>query len=159
MLVGKELKEYKVELYKIQNGICKLCKTNLDSDIQKNHLDHDHALEGINAGKVRGLLCHNCNVLEGIVRHKFNRSGLVRKGVHYESWLSSLMEYITSDNSDSRIHPGYLKDMVKKFSNLNKEEQQKILIEEFNITIDGTKQFLTKEYRKLLKSKLTKKEP
>lgn len=38
-----------------QNGLCCICQTELASD-RKPHLDHDHK-----TGKIRGILCPNCN--------------------------------------------------------------------------------------------------
>jgi hypothetical protein len=40
-----------------QNGLCAICKTpNAGDRINFFHVDHDHK-----TGKVRGLLCNNCN--------------------------------------------------------------------------------------------------
>lgn len=38
-----------------QNGRCAICET--DFETNKFHVDHDHA-----DGRVRGLLCHRCNI-------------------------------------------------------------------------------------------------
>ena len=38
MLKTKEIKEFKEELFNAQNGICSLCRLELDSDIQKKSL-------------------------------------------------------------------------------------------------------------------------
>jgi hypothetical protein len=45
-------------LYREQNGICKICEHS-DTGGRRNYLcvDHDHE-----TGKVRGLLCHDCNI-------------------------------------------------------------------------------------------------
>jgi hypothetical protein len=55
------------ELLELQNGVCKLCKqpehirsTSASNPVKRLAVDHDH-----NTGKVRGLLCHNCNVMLG----------------------------------------------------------------------------------------------
>lgn len=47
------------EMYEAQAGQCCLCKVHFDSSSKstKPHLDHDHM-----TNKVRGLLCHRCNV-------------------------------------------------------------------------------------------------
>jgi len=42
----------KEKLFKEQKGLCAICKTST-----KLVIDHDHK-----TGKIRGLLCHNCNI-------------------------------------------------------------------------------------------------
>ena len=51
-----------VELLEKQNGVCAICKTDESGHNMTDHLliDHDHI-----TGKVRGLLCCNCNWLLG----------------------------------------------------------------------------------------------
>ena len=51
-----------VELFEKQNGVCAMCKTENSGHNMTDHLlvDHDHI-----TGKVRGLLCCNCNWLLG----------------------------------------------------------------------------------------------
>lgn len=64
---GITLKEYNI-IFINQNGLCKIC---LKPDVTKRRstvdgnlvVDHDHI-----TGKVRGLLCHNCNVALGSFR-------------------------------------------------------------------------------------------
>jgi hypothetical protein len=46
-----------IKKYKQQNGCCGCCKNKFT---RQPHLDHDHR-----TGKVRGLLCNNCNVALG----------------------------------------------------------------------------------------------
>lgn len=50
-------REEKLELLASQNGACALCGTTAPKTFRPWHLDHDH-----NTGKVRGVLCHHCNV-------------------------------------------------------------------------------------------------
>ena len=51
--------EYYYQMLKEQNGVCKIC-----GGVNKNgyslYIDHCHK-----TNKVRGLLCHNCNLLLG----------------------------------------------------------------------------------------------
>ena len=58
------------KLYSEQDGLCAICKRP-ESDIQQNSLcvDHDH-----DTGRIRGLLCHDCNV--GLGRFKDNTESL-----------------------------------------------------------------------------------
>ncbi|QDH49244.1 endonuclease [Pantoea phage Phynn] len=119
-ITKKEYPALKQALYDQQNGACAICKRPLEGDINKHHLDHDHALTGDNAGRVRGLLCNLCNGTEGIMKHKFNRSGLVAKDVEYIEWLENLLSYLKEDKSDNKIHDRFIPDKVKWFSRLTK---------------------------------------
>lgn len=59
------------EMRLAQKGACAVCKKPLG----KFHIDHDH-----NTGKVRGLLCHRCNVMIG--------------GWDDKEWLASALRYM-----------------------------------------------------------------
>lgn len=122
LLTAKTLKEEKLHLYSVQNGVCRICKRGLNPDVYSNHLDHDHALTGPRAGKVRGLLCSLCNAAEGQIKHKFDRSGLKGQDIDMVEWLKSLVEYHETCVHDSPIHPQFVPDRVKWFSRLNKTE-------------------------------------
>jgi hypothetical protein len=122
LLSGKLYKEQKQKLFEMQKGICPVCGRDLNPDVQQNHLDHDHALDGPEAGRVRGLLCNLCNAAEGQMKHKFNRSGLKGQEVDYLEWLENLLVYLRSDYKTNPIHPQYVSDSVKRFSRLGKPE-------------------------------------
>lgn len=49
------------EILALQNGSCKICKAHVPGGGGTWKVDHDHA-----TGKVRGLLCHKCNVGLGL---------------------------------------------------------------------------------------------
>ena len=147
-----KLKDYKVSLYKLQNGVCPLCNNELDKDIQKNHLDHDHALEGKNAGVCRGLLCGYCNTLEGTLLHKFNRSGLKSKTT-FQNYLKNLLTYYDKEN-DGMIHPKFFTDKIKAFTKLSKPEMihEIALIAPQESTGALDKKRLINIYRKVMKA-------
>ncbi|MGL6228552.1 MAG: endonuclease domain-containing protein [Culicoidibacterales bacterium] len=155
LLTAKTVKIEKERLYKEQYGICLICQKNLNTDIQKNHLDHDHALEGSNAGRVRGLLCGLCNTTEGMIKHKFNRSGLVAKENELVEWLENLLVYYKRDSSYNSIHPNYPTDMAKKFSRMSKPEMIAAL-KELSVEFDEsvTKEVLVKLYKKHFRNSL-----
>ncbi len=60
-----------------QNGKCLICGRNFDKIYfpQNTHIDHDHR-----TGKVRGLLCNNCNVILG---NAFDNLLILIKAIKY----------------------------------------------------------------------------
>jgi hypothetical protein len=155
LLVGKKFIEEKHRLYKEQNGVCCICGNELNPDVTSNHLDHDHSLEGPNAGKVRGLLCCLCNGLDGQLLHKFNSSGLVAKGADLNTWVTNWLSYQFRDLSNANIHPVYVNDKAKAFKYLNKPEMIAEL-ESINAVIPAkaTKAQLCSLYKKALRNYL-----
>lgn len=123
-LTTNTAKELKQRLFEEQDGCCLLCGCELNPDVMKNHLDHDHALDGNNAGRVRGLLCILCNPLDGIVLQKFNRSGLVSKKIEYIKWLENYIEYLKKDYSENDFHPNFIPDTIKRFKRLSLPEMR-----------------------------------
>lgn len=59
-----------------QNGLCKLCnKPEIHKTKKKLSVDHCHI-----TGKVRGLLCHRCNVFLGLVKEDIS---VLNKAIEY----------------------------------------------------------------------------
>jgi hypothetical protein len=54
-------------MYEAQNGVCAICKGEGDGKWKKLCVDHDHT-----TGKVRQLLCRNCNMVLGQVGDNTN---------------------------------------------------------------------------------------
>lgn len=75
-------KEYYNELFEKQNGCCSICGIHQSELKKRLFVDHDH-----NTGKIRGLLCHNCNVGIGFFN---NNEILLLKAMKY---LSTKNEY------------------------------------------------------------------
>jgi hypothetical protein len=67
-LYGITLNDY-LEILEAQNGRCAICGTDVPGGKGAFHVDHCHT-----SNKVRGLLCHHCNV--GIGNFKDNISTL-----------------------------------------------------------------------------------
>lgn len=146
-LTAKTLNEEKLRRFNEQNGKCLLCKQDLDKNYKKNHLDHDHALDGNNAGRCRGLLCIYCNPLEGTIKHKFERSGL-KDRADYITWLETLLNYLKQDYSEQNIHPQFILDTAKKFSRLSLEEMRSEMKSKgFEFEQSDKKATLVKKYR------------
>jgi len=64
-LYGLTLQDYD-DLLKEQNGCCKICGTTDprgQSKAGRFYVDHNHK-----TGKVRGLLCHDCNTAIGLLK-------------------------------------------------------------------------------------------
>lgn len=73
---GIDLQQY-LAVLAAQNGRCAICGVAF-ADRSKHlrpHVDHDH-----HSGRVRGLLCHNCNVLLG---HARENSEVLRLALRY----------------------------------------------------------------------------
>lgn len=120
ILNNKTYNEEKKRLFVLQSGVCPICKRKLDDDILKNHLDHDHDLTGVNAGRVRGLLCVLCNGSEGRTRHEFMRSGLASRDIGYIFYLENLIAYLKQDFTKNNIHPEFVRDLKKRFKRFDK---------------------------------------
>lgn len=67
-------KEDWLKLLQKQNNCCNICKETSD-DLGFFYTDHDHS-----TGKVRGLLCHNCNTILGHAKDNIN---ILEKAILY----------------------------------------------------------------------------
>lgn len=61
--------EEKEKILKDQKGKCAICETPV-SDPYKANIDHSHK-----TGKVRGILCNNCNTALGLFKEDFKILG------------------------------------------------------------------------------------
>lgn len=62
-------------LYKKQNGVCAICGGKQRKNNKYFCIDHDHKTK-----KVRGLLCHNCNVALGLINEN---KEILKKMIEY----------------------------------------------------------------------------
>lgn len=70
----------------LQKGCCAVCGINCLKENKTTTLDHDHE-----TGVVRGVLCNNCNGLEGKVKNSANRA---KRDGTYLDWLKRLVAYL-----------------------------------------------------------------
>jgi len=61
-MYGLTIEEYDAILMS-QGGLCLICHTDTPGGRGRFHVDHDH-----DTGKIRGLLCHGCNIAIGHMR-------------------------------------------------------------------------------------------
>ncbi|AUR85879.1 hypothetical protein NVP1081O_144 [Vibrio phage 1.081.O._10N.286.52.C2] len=118
-LKQSDLVETRNDLIMGQLDRCVLCNCKLSEETSTPHTDHDH-----NTGHIRGVLCRGCNTYEGVVIHKFGRSGLKGRGINYVQWLRNLVDYLEADYSDNDFHPQHPKDQTKIFARLKLQEQK-----------------------------------
>lgn len=78
-----QVKAVREDLASKQGNRCGLCKTVMTPDMQV--LDHNHT-----TGAIRGVLCRNCNGIEGKIYNLANRA----KRIHTVDWyIKRLLEY------------------------------------------------------------------
>jgi hypothetical protein len=71
---GISLEEYN-QRFIVQNGKCAICSKSQMEFKRRFHVDHDHE-----TGKVRGLLCENCNHMLG---HVFDNITILESAIIY----------------------------------------------------------------------------
>ena len=76
---GIDHSEY-LKLVELQEGKCKICKITLDFTVKHPPVDHCHM-----TGKIRGILCHQCNTALGGVKDSLEI-------------LNSMVSYLKEDN-------------------------------------------------------------
>ena len=140
-----EVQEFRDKLLQEQNNRCKIC----NKEITENSgiaLDHQHRFSkepiGENgAGLIRGVLCRNCNLLEGKIWNQSRRFGISNKQ-DLVQWLHSLIDYLESDPTNY-IHPSE----KPKRPLLKKREYNKLckILDEKNLKKPAYTKYLTKE--------------
>jgi hypothetical protein len=82
-LYGISMDEY-TDMLLAQGNACALCGKSQDEYSRFLHVDHDHA-----TGRIRGLLCHVCNVILGV-------------WFEDEERFQRTMEYLDAEHRQSR---------------------------------------------------------
>lgn len=144
-LKNKDINQVREELLEKQEYKCGICEIDLKNEDNTNrHTDHNHT-----TGRVRGVLCRRCNLLEGSLSYRFRRSGHVAIETDYLDWLTKHLAYLRAPETDYE-HPEHSNVLVRKFKNKPKDQQIQMLVEKgVDLTGKETKDQLLKIFRKL----------
>jgi len=110
----KDIPAVKEHLMREQNYTCPLCGVNLMAlPARSRCLDHDHRKTTENAGGIRGVLCSNCNGMEGKIH---NCSVRAARGMPREQWVRNLIAYWDKhkENVSGFIHPQHGKPIKRR---------------------------------------------
>ena len=102
----------------LQNNRCAICEIDLNSVVAC--LDHDHR-----SGRIRGVLCNNCNGIEGKIYNLSNRGK--RTGTT-ESYLRKILCYwaLHAEQPRNLFHPMHkFPDEKKAIRNAKARERRK----------------------------------
>lgn len=97
-----------------QDYICPLCETSLLRLPSRSRcLDHDHRKTTPNAGGVRGVLCSNCNGMEGKIHNAAVRA---KRKLCRTKWLENLLKYWRKHetNQTGLVHPNHGKVIKRR---------------------------------------------
>ena len=95
-LKPKDIKQYREQYHKEQNGICPLCQEPIE--LSDAVLDHRHS-----DGYIRGTIHRNCNLYIGKMENNLARNKITRNRL--KNILNNFIEYI--DSNKDVIHPTY----------------------------------------------------
>lgn len=119
-----EIKAFREQLLEAQDGICPLCGRYINEPC----LDHQHKLRksdepGVDgAGQVRGVLCRDCNALEGRIWNAMTRHLQPKTVKDRVEWLKNLIAYYNKE-PQKILYPGSiprLKVSKRNFNTLKK---------------------------------------
>lgn len=106
---AKDIARIKAALLKKQGGLCLLCRIDLTQREPKDVvLDHCHK-----SGYIRGVICRNCNGIEGKVYNLANRA---KRGMTPSDWLKRLIAYwlYYSEPRTEWLHPTHKTEREKQ---------------------------------------------
>lgn len=106
-LKTSEISLVKKALYDRQGGVCELCRARIPALVNAC-LDHDH-----DTGLVRGVLCRNCNGIEGKIKNLARRAA---RGMPVQNFLGHVILYWNkhSVNKTGLLHPTHKTDTEKR---------------------------------------------
>ena len=118
-LKAKDIPALRAAIALDQDGTCWLCEVPLGGDI-KACLDHDHK-----TGLIRGVLCGNCNGIEGKINNLANRA---RRGKDKRDFLNEVVAYWDSFAANPRkeIHPTHKTEDEKRIRRNKKAKERRL---------------------------------
>lgn len=107
-LKASEVPKVREALRARQDAICPLCHTKLTSS--NSCLDHDHT-----TGAIRGVLCRNCNGIEGKIKSLVRRAS---RSIGDDVWLDNLREYRKHHSIDrtNLVYPTHKTEQEKRLA-------------------------------------------
>ena len=132
---SSSLGKVREQLLQNQHHRCAICNTVIQGDTLNQHVDHQHCFKseelGVQgAGLIRGVLCRNCNALEGKIWNSIHRFQMTTPNEPVTSriqWLESLLRYYKHNAQHSQHHPPMLHPKEHRAPKLQKSLYNKIL--------------------------------
>lgn len=95
----KDVPPLREKMAKEQGGLCALCQSSLHDKVAC--LDHDHA-----TGRIRAVLCQNCNGIEGKIHNLARRA---RRDRTVDDFLHAILAYwkFHRDACQPILHPSH----------------------------------------------------
>ena len=106
-LTTKEIPLVKQRILELRQSFgCAICGIGLT--VSTGCLDHDHS-----TGIIRGVLCRNCNGIEGKIKNLVTRG---RRGMPHKDYLGKMILYWINHETDKTglLHPVHLDEEQKR---------------------------------------------
>jgi hypothetical protein len=116
-LKPKDIPVLRDKLAKEQGNVCRLCGIDLAQVVPC--LDHDHI-----TGRVRAVLCNNCNGIEGKIFNLVRRAKREANAIEFINRIRSY--WITyTDNPRQEIHPSHKSPDEKRIARNKKARERR----------------------------------
>lgn len=159
VIKSSQIKKLRDSIKSLQEGKCRICGCELTSK-SKSALDHQHLTKaeelGVNGGGlIRGVLCGNCNILEGKIWNGIKRYGFAKNHPVEDrvAFLESLIHYYKDNYQQVErvLHPSEnrAEKITKAQYNKLKKTYEKIK-PDYEFPKYPTKGKITKEIQKIL---------
>ena len=116
-LKTKDIKALREKILKEQGGVCLICNKPPD----RSTLDHEHKKRIKGSGKIRGVLCSNCNVFISKSENNCIRFGISIKNL--PTMLRSMADYLEQPHYPY-IHPSEKEKVPNLSKNCFKQLQK-----------------------------------